>query len=109
MKLKSMSASFGGLNKARLELGEGLNLISAPNEAGKSTWCAFLRAMFYGIPTRERDTRTTLAEKNRYQPWSGSPMAGSTQKIRSSPGRRTKWTPSQPVRPTCSAPRGVQK
>ncbi|MFQ8759140.1 MAG: hypothetical protein ACLSAF_06520 [Intestinimonas sp.] len=32
--------------------------------------------MFYRIPTRERDTRTTLAEKNRYQPWSGSPMAG---------------------------------
>ena len=55
MKLKSMSASFGGLNKARLELGEGLNLISAPYEAGKSTWCAFLKAMLYGIDTRDRD------------------------------------------------------
>ena len=55
---------------------EGLNVLQAPNEGGKSTWCAFLRAMFYGVPTRERDTRTTLAEKNRYAPWSGSPMAG---------------------------------
>lgn len=79
MKLKSMSASFGGLNKARLELGEGLNLISAPNEAGKSTWCAFLKAMLYGIDTRDRDKKGYLADKNRYQPWSGAPMEGEIQ------------------------------
>ena len=79
MKLKSMSASFGGLNKARLELGEGLNLISAPNEAGKSTWCAFLKAMLYGIDTRDRDKKNYLADKNRYQPWSGAPMEGEIQ------------------------------
>ena len=76
MKIKRMTATFGALEGATLELEEGLNLLQLPNEGGKSTWCAFLRAMFYGIPTRERDTRTTLAEKNRYQPWSGSPMAG---------------------------------
>ena len=79
MKIKSMSASFGGLNKARLELGEGLNLISAPNEAGKSTWCAFLKAMLYGIDTRDRDKKNYLADKNRYQPWSGAPMEGKIQ------------------------------
>ena len=79
MKIKSMSASFGGLNKARLELGEGLNLISAPNEAGKSTWCAFLKAMLYGIDTRDRDKKNYLADKNRYQPWSGAPMEGEIQ------------------------------
>ena len=76
MKIKRMTATFGALEGATLNLEEGLNLLQLPNEGGKSTWCAFLRAMFYGIPTRERDTRTTLAEKNRYQPWSGSPMAG---------------------------------
>ena len=76
MKIKRMTATFGALEGATLNLEEGLNLLQFPNEGGKSTWCAFLRAMFYGIPTRERDTRTTLAEKNRYQPWSGSPMAG---------------------------------
>ena len=76
MRIKKMTASFGRLNGETLAPGPGLTIIQAPNEAGKSTWCAFLRAMLYGIPTRERDTRTTLAEKNRYAPWSGSPMAG---------------------------------
>ncbi len=76
MKIKSMTASFGKLRNAHLELGEGLNLIQAPNEAGKSTWCAFLRAMFYGIPTRERDRQGYIAEKNRYQPWGGGPLEG---------------------------------
>ena len=76
MIIKKMTATFGKLDGAVLELKEGLNILQAPNEGGKSTWCAFLRAMFYGIPTRERDTKTTLAEKNRYAPWSGAPMAG---------------------------------
>lgn len=76
MKIKSMTASFGKLRGARLELGEGLNLIQAPNEGGKSTWCAFLRAMLYGIPTRERDKQGYIAEKNRYQPWEGGPLEG---------------------------------
>lgn len=76
MIVKRMTATFGRLEGETLELTEGLNIITAPNEWGKSTWCAFLRAMFYGIPTRERDSRTTLAEKNRYAPWSGAPMAG---------------------------------
>ena len=76
MKIKSMTASFGRLEQARLELGPGLNLLEAPNEGGKSTWCAFLRAMLYGIPTRERDRQGYIAEKNRYQPWSGAPVEG---------------------------------
>ena len=76
MIIKKMTATFGKLDGAVLELKEGLNILQAPNEGGKSTWCAFLRAMFYGIPTRERDTKATLAEKNRYAPWSGAPMAG---------------------------------
>ena len=65
MIIKKMTATFGKLEGAVLELKEGLNVLQLPNEGGKSTWCAFLRAMFYGIPTRVRDTRTTLAEKDR--------------------------------------------
>lgn len=76
-----MTATFGRLEGETLTLAPGLNLITAPNEAGKSTWCAFLRAMLYGIPTRERDTKTTLAEKNRWQPWSGAPMAGEMELV----------------------------
>lgn len=76
MRIKSMTASFGRLDRARLDLRPGLNLLEGPNESGKSTWCAFLRAMLYGVPTRERDRQGYLAEKNRYQPWSGAPMEG---------------------------------
>ena len=76
MIIKEMTATFGRLNRAHLKLSEGLNIIHAPNEGGKSTWCAFIRAMLYGIPTRDRDKKGYLAEKNRYQPWSGTPMEG---------------------------------
>lgn len=76
MKIKTMTATFGKLQGERLTLEPGLNVITAPNEGGKSTWCAFLKAMFYGIDTRDRDRKGHLADKNRYQPWSGAPMEG---------------------------------
>ena len=76
MRIVRMKASFGTLQNRELALGEGLNIIEAPNEGGKSTWAAFLRAMFYGIDTRDRDKKGHLADKNRYQPWSGVPMEG---------------------------------
>lgn len=74
--IKKMTATFGGLEKATLTPGEGLTVITAPNEAGKSTWAAFLKAMFYGIDTKERDKVGYLADKNHYQPWTGAPMSG---------------------------------
>lgn len=79
MKIKRMTATFGGLEQATLTPGEGLTVITAPNEGGKSTWAGFLKAMLYGIDTRERDKLGFLADKNRYQPWSGTPMAGELQ------------------------------
>lgn len=79
MKIKSMTATFGRLERARLKPGPGLTLIHAPNEGGKSTWAAFWRAMLYGIDTRDRDKKGYLADKNRYQPWSGAPMEGEVE------------------------------
>lgn len=76
MKLYSMTATFGKLEHETLTLKPGLNIISAPNEWGKSTWCAFLCAMLYGLDTRAKTTKTALADKERYAPWSGSPMSG---------------------------------
>lgn len=76
MKILSMTATFGCLDQARLELGEGLNLLVLPNEQGKSTWCAFLLAMFYGIDTTQRAARGRLPEKQRYAPWNGKAMEG---------------------------------
>ena len=76
MKIYSMTATFGKLEHETLTLKPGLNIIEAPNEWGKSTWCAFLVSMLYGIDTRERSTGTALAVKERYAPWSGAPMSG---------------------------------
>jgi len=76
MKIYRMTATFGKLEHETLTLEPGLNIITAPNEWGKSTWCAFLTAMLYGMDTRAKSTKTVLADKERYVPWSGSPMAG---------------------------------
>lgn len=79
MLIHRMRAVFGHLQNQMLELREGLNIIEAPNESGKSTWCAFLTAMFYGTDSREQSQtgKTDLtAEKSHYIPWSGSAMSG---------------------------------
>ena len=76
MRIYKMTATFGKLEHETLTLEPGLNVITAPNEWGKSTWCAFLVAMLYGLDTRAKTTKTNLADKERYVPWSGSPMAG---------------------------------
>ena len=76
MKIYSMTATFGKLEHQTLTLQPGLNIIEAPNEWGKSTWCAFLVNMLYGIDTRARTTGAALADKERFAPWSGSAMSG---------------------------------
>ena len=79
MRICSMTATFGKLEGETLEFTPGLNLISAPNEWGKSTWCAFLLAMLYGIDTRQRAKQGQLPDKERFKPWSGKPMSGSME------------------------------
>lgn len=76
MKIESMTATFGKLENQTLVLEPEMNIIHAPNEWGKSTWCAFLVNMFYGLETRVKTTKTALADKEHYAPWSGSPMSG---------------------------------
>lgn len=76
MRIYKMTATFGKLEHQTLTLKPGLNIIEAPNEWGKSTWCAFLVAMLYGLDTRAKTTKNALADKERYAPWSGAPMEG---------------------------------
>lgn len=79
MKIDEMRATFGTLENARLKLGEGLNILEAPNESGKSTWCAFLRAMLYGVSTSQREKAGFLPDKKRYAPWKGGLMQGTME------------------------------
>jgi len=76
VRIYKMTATFGKLEHETLTLEPGLNVLEAPNEWGKTTWCTFLITMFYGLDTRAKTTKTALADKEKYAPWSGSPMAG---------------------------------
>ena len=76
MQIQRMSAVFGRLQGQSLELKDGLNIIEAPNETGKSTWCAFLLSMLYGINSREREKAGFIPDKIRYAPWAGTAMSG---------------------------------
>ena len=71
-----MVATFGKLDHRAITFGNGLNIVEAPNESGKSTLLAFLRVMLYGFPARERGA---FADKNRYAPWSLAPMQGTLE------------------------------
>lgn len=73
MHIFEMQAAYGRLRGDSLRLEPGLNLIYAPNESGKSTWCSFIRTMLYGLPTRQSGP---LADKNRFAPWTGEAMQG---------------------------------
>ena len=75
--IRRMQATFGRLENETLQLAPGLNILTAPNESGKSTWCAFLRAMLYGIDTSQREKNGIKPDKIRFAPWSGARMEGS--------------------------------
>ena len=76
MRFHCLNATFGKLAHCAPELAPGLNIVEAPNESGKSTLAAFLRVMLYGLKTNERGS---LADKNRYAPWSGNAMSGTLE------------------------------
>ncbi len=76
MKILKMTATFGNLENAVLTPTEGLNIVQAPNESGKSTWAAFLLTMLYGFDPKARRGAGKLIEVDRYTPWSGKAMEG---------------------------------
>ncbi len=67
MILHRMKAQFGPLRGETLQLSEGMNLIHAPNEGGKSSWCAFLSCMLYGWDEEEGA---------QWLPWDGAQPEG---------------------------------
>ena len=68
---------FGKLTEFSYEFTEGLNVICTENGWGKSTFAAFLRAMFYGLPQANARTKLEEAERRKYRPWNGGVMGGS--------------------------------
>jgi len=64
--------SFGKLRDLKIVLGDGLNIVFGPNESGKSTLIAFIRAMLYGLSEKKNRTPDRIS----YMPWDGSQCEG---------------------------------
>lgn len=93
MKIQKMTAHFGALDGRTLVLSDGLNILYAPNESGKSTWCAFLRAMLFGVSTSQRAKAGQKPDKIKYRPWDGAPMSGSMEVVtEDGPVTIRRWT-----------------
>lgn len=63
-------SAFGGISQKSVSFADGVNLITAQNESGKSTLAAALRFALYGFKGRS----TSIADnpKKMYMPWSGA-------------------------------------
>lgn len=68
--------NFGGLSNFLYKPEAGFNCICEKNGFGKSTFAAFIGAMFYGmVPTRNRKS-IEAAERKKYKPWNGKVCGG---------------------------------
>lgn len=76
MKILSIEGHFGNMNGRRIDFTEGFFHEVLPNGWGKSTLCAFIRVMLYGLNTAKRDTMNALSDKTHYMPLDGQPMSG---------------------------------
>ncbi len=68
---------FGKLSNLTIYPTDGLNIIYAPNESGKSTLLSFIKYMFYG--TKMKKSKGDMTFKDKYMPWNGMPMSGSIE------------------------------
>lgn len=70
--------NFGRLHDFDMELEEGFQVFCQENGWGKSTFAAFIKAMFYGLP---QTARRSLKEndRKRYRPWQGGAFGGSME------------------------------
>ena len=81
--------SFGCLENVSLSFSSGFHLIDGPNESGKSTLHAFMRAMLFGLDKG----RTRMAKDSgysRYLPWNGNPAYGGSLEIEDEADREGK-------------------
>lgn len=67
--------NFGRLHNYSIDLTNGINVICEENGWGKSTFAAFIRAMFYGLEG-ERKRSVEENERKRYRPWQGGVFGG---------------------------------
>lgn len=67
--------NFGKIHNYTMQFSGGVNVICEENGWGKSTFAAFIRAMFYGLEG-ERKRSVEENERKRYKPWQGGIFGG---------------------------------
>lgn len=67
--------NFGKIHDYSMDFSDGANIICEKNGWGKSTFVAFIRAMFYGLEG-ERKRSIEENERKRYKPWQGGVFGG---------------------------------
>ena len=80
-------AGFGKLAARELRFGPGLTIVHGPNESGKSTTHAALRASLFGLTAGGRRTREETAAIERFRPWADG-RYGSMLELAGDDGRR---------------------
>lgn len=68
--------AFGALRDVRMTFSEGANCLCRNNGFGKSTLCAFIKAMLYGLPAA-RGSDAVANERRRALPFTGGCASGS--------------------------------
>ncbi|MBO5459285.1 MAG: AAA family ATPase [Lachnospira sp.] len=68
--------NFGVLHEYRYQPEPGLSVVYNKNGTGKSTFAAFIRAMFYGMAADRTRKNLENAERRRYKPWQGGVWGG---------------------------------
>ncbi|MCX7772738.1 MAG: AAA family ATPase, partial [Clostridia bacterium] len=67
---------FGKLKNKKITPDKGFNIIFEPNESGKSTLQAFIKAMLFGLKGGRRAKDGSLPPVKHYKPWSAEQYAG---------------------------------
>lgn len=69
--------NFGKLSDINIKPTNGLNIVYAPNEAGKTTLLSFIKYIFYG--TKQKKNYGDITFKERFTPWNGMSIDGSLE------------------------------
>lgn len=68
--------NFGRISSFNIKMEKGLTSIEHENGWGKSTFAAFIKAMFYGLMEASRSSKV-FGDRERYRPWQGGVFGGS--------------------------------
>jgi DNA repair exonuclease SbcCD ATPase subunit len=68
--------NFGVLHRYEYVPQSGFNTIITENGTGKSTFAAFIQAMFYGMPDTRNRKGVESVDRKKYKPWQGGTWGG---------------------------------